>query len=200
MVYPNAAAGLKSMYQARLIALIALVLLIVPIVQIFAVAALLVAGFLALIGLYQCRKDDAGYRTAFMLTIVQLVLDLARTFLPEPYNSILSIVVDAVGLAILYYVCITTNRLLQEVGADEKLIDRGVVVWKLNLVCTVIVIVCQLLGLIPGDISTVIAGFVAIIALVAQIVGMILYLLYLRNAYRTLQAVIPPEQQAQQMM
>ena len=200
MTYPNAAAGLKSMYQARLIALIAIVLVIVPIVQVFAAAALLIAGFLALIGLYQCRKDDAGYRTAFALTIAQLVLDLIQAFLPEPYNSILSVVVNAISLAVLYYVCITTNRLLKDIGADEKLIDRGIVVWKLNLVCTVIVIVCQLLGLIPGDISTVIAGFIAIFALVAQIVGMILYLLYLRNAYRTLQAAIPPEQQVQQMM
>lgn len=200
MIYPNAAAGLKTMYQARLIALIAIVLVIVPIVQVFAAAALLVAGFLALIGLFQCQKDDAGYRTAFTLTIAQLVLDLIQTFLPDPYSSILSIAVDAVGLASLYYVCITTNRLLKEVGTDEKLTDRGIVVWKLNLVCTVIVIVCQLLALIPGDISTVIAGFVAIFALVAQIVGMIIYLLYLRNAYHTLQDSIPPEQQVQQMM
>lgn len=172
-------------------------------------AAMLIAGFLALVGLAQCRKDDKGYRIAFNMIIASLVTDLS-TNLVSAYagtegfagicGNILSIATDVLSLASLYFVCITTNRLLKEVVAAENLIDRGIVVWKLNLVCTVIVIVCQLLGLIPGDISTVIAGFIAIIALVAQIVGMILYLLYLRNAYRALEAAVPPEEEVQQMM
>ena len=71
MTYPNAAAGLKSIYQAKLVGLISIVLVIIPIVQIFAVAALLVAGFLALVGLAQCRKDDPGYNTAFSADHIQ---------------------------------------------------------------------------------------------------------------------------------
>lgn len=209
MTYPNAAAGLKTVYQARLVGLISIVLVIVPIVQVLAVAAMLIAGFLALVGLAQCRKDDKGYRTAFNMVIAGLVTNLAASLVSAyagaegfagTCGNILSIATDVLSLASLYFVCITTNRLLKEVAAAENLIDRGIVVWKLNLVCTVIVIVCQLLGLIPGDISTVIAGFIAIIALVAQIVGMILYLLYLRNAYRALEAAVPPEEEVQQMM
>ena len=64
MTYPHAAAGLKTVYQARLVGLISIVLVIVPIVQVLAVAAMLIAGFLALVGLAQCRKDEKGYRTA----------------------------------------------------------------------------------------------------------------------------------------
>ena len=55
MTYPNAAAGLKTVYQARLVGLISIVLVIVAIVQVLAVAAMLIAGFLALVGLAQCR-------------------------------------------------------------------------------------------------------------------------------------------------
>ena len=51
MTYPNAAAGLRSIFQSKLVGLISIVLVIIPIVQIFAIAALLVAGFLALVGL-----------------------------------------------------------------------------------------------------------------------------------------------------
>lgn len=209
MTYPNAAAGLKTLYQAKLVGLISIVLVIVPIVQVLAVAAMLIAGFLALVGLAQCRKDDKGYRIAFNMIIASLVTDLS-TNLVSAYagtegfagicGNILSIATDVLSLASLYFVCITTNRLLKETAAAENLIDRGIVVWKLNVVCTVILLVCYLLQMIPGNIAAIIAGYLAIFALIAQIVGNVLYILYLHNAYRTLEAVIPPEEQVQQMM
>ena len=209
LTYPNAAAGLKTLYQAKLVGLISIVLVIVPIVQVLAVAAMLIAGFLALVGLAQCRKDDKGYRIAFNMIIASLVTDLS-TNLVSAYagtegfagicGNILSIATDVLSLASLYFVCITTNRLLKETAAAENLIDRGIVVWKLNVVCTVILLVCYLLQMIPGNIAAIIAGYLAIFALIAQIVGNVLYILYLHNAYRALEAVIPPEEQVQQMM
>lgn len=209
MSYPNAAAGLKTVYQAKLVGLISIVLVIVPIVQIFAVAAILVAAFLSLVGLAQCRKDDKGYRTAFNLVIIGLVTNLAAS-LVSAYagtegiagicGNILSAADSVLTLASLYFVCITTNRLLKETGAAENLIDRGIVVWKLNVICTVILIVCYLLRMIPGDITPIIAGYLAIFAVIAQIVGILLYIQYLRSAYRTLEAAIPQEDRVQQMM
>ena len=209
MTYPNAAAGLKTVYQARLVGLISIVLVIVPIVQVLAVAAMLIAGFLALVGLAQCRKDDKGYRTAFNMVIAGLVTNLAAS-LVSAYagtegvagicSTILSIATDVLSLASLYFVCITTNRLLKEVAAAENLIDRGIVVWKLNVVCTVILLVCYLLRMIPGNIAAIIAGYLAIFAVIAQIIGTVLYILYLRNAYRALEAAVPPEEEVQQMM
>ena len=53
MTYPNAAAGLKTMYQAKLVGLISMVPVFFPIIQVFAAAALLVADILTLISLYQ---------------------------------------------------------------------------------------------------------------------------------------------------
>ncbi len=209
MTYPNAASGLKTLYQAKLVGLISIVLVIVPIVQILAVAAMLIAGFLALVGLAQCRKDDKGYRTAFNMVIAGLITNLATNLISayagtEGFagicGNILSIATDVLSLASLYFVCITTNRLLKEVAAAENLVDRGIVVWKLNVVCTVILLVCQLLRMIPGNIATIIAGYLAIFALIAQIVGNVLYILYLHNAYRALEAAVPPEEQVRQMM
>ena len=166
-------------------------------------------AFLALVGLAQCRKDDKGYRTAFNLVIAGLVTNLAAS-LVSAYagtegvagicGNILSIATDVLSLASLYFVCITTNRLLKETAAAENLIDRGIVVWKLNVVCTVILLVCYLLRMIPGNIAVIIAGYLAIFAVIAQIIGTVLYILYLRNAYRALEAAVPPEEQVQQMM
>lgn len=209
MTYPHAAAGLKTVYQARLVGFISIVLVIVPIVQVLAVAAMLIAGFLALVGLAQCRKDDNGYRTAFNMVIAGLVTNLAASLVSayagaEGFagicSNILSIATDVLSLASLYFVCITTNRLLKETAAAKNLIDRGIVVWKLNVVCTVILLVCYLLRMIPGNIAAIIAGYLAIFAVIAQIIGTVLYILYLRNAYRALEAAVPPEEEVQQMM
>jgi len=209
MTYPNVATGLKTLYQAKLVGLISIVLVIVPIVQVLAVAAMLIAGFLALVGLAQCRKDDNGYRTAFNMVIAGLVTNLAASLVSayagaEGFagicSNILSIATDVLSLASLYFVCITTNRLLKEVAAAENLIDRGIVVWKLNVVWAVILLVCYLLWMIPGNIAAIIAGYLAIFAVIAQIIGTVLYILYLRNAYRALEAAVPPEEEVQQMM
>ena len=209
MTYPNVATGLKTLYQAKLVGLISIVLVIVPIVQVLAVAAMLIAGFLALVGLAQCRKDDNGYRTAFNMVIAGLVTNLAASLVSayagaEGFagicSNILSIATAVLSLASLYFVCITTNRLLKEVAAAENLIDRGIVVWKLNVVWAVILLVCYLLWMIPGNIAAIIAGYLAIFAVIAQIIGTVLYILYLRNAYRALEAAVPPEEEVQQMM
>ncbi len=149
MTYPNAAAGLKTMYQAKLVGLISIVPVFLPIIQVFAAAALLVAGILTLIGLYQCRKDDSGCRTAFTLVIVQLVTNLLSRFIPGIIGTIFLLATDVLGLASLYFVC-TTIRLLKPVGAEERITDRGVVVWKINVICTVIMMVCQLIQMIPS--------------------------------------------------
>ena len=66
--------------------------------------------------------------------------------------------------------------------------------------CTVILLVCYLLRMIPGNIAVIIAGYLAIFAVIAQIIGTVLYIQYLRNAYRAMEAADPPEEQVQQMM
>ena len=186
--------------------LISIVPVFFPIIRIFAATALLVAGILTLIGLYQCRKDDTGYNTTFTLVLAAFFINLLSNLLQSYFNApainvtLISIVSDVLTLASLYFVCITTNRLLQTIGTDARTIDRGVLVWRLNVICTAILIVCELLQAFSSDIATVFAGFLAIFALIAQLVGSILYILYLRDAYRALQSAVPPEDQVRQMM
>ena len=201
MTYPNAAAGLKTVYQARLVGLISIVLVIVPIVQVLAVAAMLIAGFLALVGLAQCRKDDKGYRTAFNMVIAGLVTNLAASLVSAfagtegvagICSNILSIATDVLSLASLYFVCITTNKLLKNIGADGRITDRGVVVWKINVICTIVEVVCTLLALIPSASLQLLATVVTLVTAIAQIVGSILYILYLRDATTALKSIGGP--------
>ena len=237
MTYPNAAAGLKTVYQSQIVGLITMVLfpfvnilaaaalktvyqsqivgliamVLFPFVSILAVAALLVVFVLYMVGLNQCAKQDDGYRTAFTLVIINLVVNLLGNFIPLVVNllgnsipgaisTILSLVGDVLTLAALYFVCITTNRLLENLRAPQSTIDRGVVVWKINVICTIVTVVCTLLSMIPVVSLQLLASIVTLIATIAQLVGCILYMLFLRDAYRIMESVIPPEEQVQQMM
>ena len=68
--------------------LISIVPVFFPIIRIFAATALLVAGILTLIGLYQCRKDYSSYRTAFTPVIVQPATNLLSSFIPGIIDTI----------------------------------------------------------------------------------------------------------------
>ena len=54
--------------------------------------------------------------------------------------------------------------------------------------------------MIPVVSLQLLASIVTLIATIAQLVGCILYMLFLRDAYRIMESVIPPEEQVQQMM
>ena len=97
--YPKAAEGLKLMFYGELLAIIGILLTIILIGPIIA----LVGEILVLVGLYRARMDDEGYGTAFMLSIVNIVLGVVSLFVPSDglLGSLLSIISTIISLAIL---------------------------------------------------------------------------------------------------
>ena len=188
MMYPNATHGLERVYQSQVIALVAAVLMIIPVINILAAIALIVSLVLYMIGINEAGKDDESYKTAFTLIIVQLVISVLNSLIG---GVIFDLVNEALALAVLYFVCITTNKLLKNIGADGRITDRGVVVWKINVICT-IVEVCTLLALIPSASLQLLAAVVTLVTAIAQIVGSILYILYLRDATTALKSIGGP--------
>ena len=130
---------------------------------------------------------------------MQPATHLLSSFIPGIIDTIFLPATDAPGPASLYFVC-TTIRLLKPVGAKERITDRGVVVWKINVICTVIIMVCQLLQMIPNEALMIFTVVVTLIACIAQIVGDIMYILFLRDACRTLESHVPPEMHVDQIM
>lgn len=131
MMYPNATHGLERVYQSQVIALVAAVLMIIPVINMLAAIALIVSLVLYMIGINEAGKDDENYKTAFTLIIVQLVISVLNSLIG---GVIFDLVNEALALAVLYFVCITTNKLLKNIGADGRITDRGVVVWKINVI------------------------------------------------------------------
>ena len=185
MMYPNATHGLERVYQSQVIALVAAVLMIIPVINILAAIALV----LYMIGINEAGKDDESYKTAFTLIIVQLVISVLNSLIG---GVIFDLVNEALALAVLYFVCITTNKLLKNIGADGRITDRGVVVWKINVICTIVEVVCTLLALIPSASLQLLAAVVTLVTAIAQIVGSILYILYLRDATTALKSIGGP--------
>ena len=179
--YPKAAEGLKLMFYGELLAIIGILLTIILIGPIIA----LVGEILVLVGLYRARMDDEGYGTAFMLSIVNIVLSIVGLFVPSDglLGSLLSIISTIISLAIIYFVCSTTGNLLLSQG-ESALAQRGQTVWTINLVCAIVSVVLSLLMWIP--LLNILAVVGVIVVMIAELVGYILYMMVLSSSYKLL--------------
>ena len=167
--YQNAGAGLKKMFIAEIGAIICTVLMIIPIINIFAAIALLVFGIISLVGLYGAGKDIAGCKTAFILTIVQLIVSFISGLIKTGVlHTVFNVANYVFGLLIIYFVCTSVAEVMNQVGAAD-ISNKGLTVWKINLVCYIILIV-------------------SIITSIVSIVADIIYMIFLNQAYKALGA------------
>ncbi len=183
----NAGAGLKKMFIASVGSLICLVLLIIPLVNILAAIAVFVFMIMSMIGLYQAGQEIEGCKTAFILTIVNLVVSLAGSFIK---NDIMHVVILIAGYVIdfmvIYLVCTSVGGVLNSIGAIE-ITQKGEVAWKISAVCYV------LLGLIAIAMMTPVFGFLAgiigsIVVLVLSLVAEVCYMIFLSKSSQALGA------------
>lgn len=175
--YPNAAAGLRLMFFGEILTIVGSFLAWIPFLGVLVILA---GGIVSLVGLNRAGADDEGYRTAFMLTIVNIVVGLVGGFI---LSGLASIVSSILSLAVIYFVCITTSNLLHSVGATD-IEQRGRTVWTINLVCTVISVVLNLLLFIP--ILNVLAVIGVFIVAIVELVGYILYMMFLNASAQAL--------------
>lgn len=165
--------ALKWIFIAEILTILAFI----PVVG----AILALIGFiLNLVALYGASKLDQGYHTAFVLTIVGIVVSVLNLFASGVFGSLVSIVSTVVSLGILYFVITTTCKHLEACGKDE-IAKKGTKVWKINLICTIASVVLTLLAFVP-----VLAVVLAIIIAIVNIVAAILYLVFLYKSYNAL--------------
>lgn len=182
----NAGAGLKKMFIASIGAIICSVLLFIPIINILAAIGALVFGILSLVGLYTAGKDIAGCKTAFTITIINLVVSiLGNIFKTGILGSIVTIAGYVLSLLSVYYVCTSVAEVMNSINAGD-VAQKGYTVWKINLVCYIVDIVIAVLALIP--VLNVIAGVAAIIVAIVSLVASILYMVFLNQSYKALGA------------
>lgn len=165
--YTAAGRGLNKVFIGEILAILAFIPLIGLILA-------LIGAIMILAGLNEASAASDGYRTAFWVDIAAIVVKVLAVFI-----SPLGLVSSILAFVMVYLVCITTADILDETG-DPATAAKGRFVWKLYVVCTVIIVVCSLLALIPGVV--ILAALVMIPTVIATLVAGIQYLIFLYRA------------------
>lgn len=189
--YPNVGKGLKMMFWAEIAAIIAAVFSIIPLIGLVGDIAGVVCGIIMIVGVYTAGKDDAGYKKAFLFTILSLIAAFASgcVALIPVVGTIVSNIIDVVltifDLVVTYYVITTTANILRGIGADD-VAKKGMNVWKIVMVCAILGMILGLLAVVPfvGAIAAVLLAVVAIVEVIANI----LYLVFLFKSYKAIGA------------
>lgn len=197
--------ALKWLFIAQLLSIVALLPLVYNLRSLLGAAA----GLLTLAALVRAAREESGYRAALVLCVANLVLGalssvLLRWFIyflirilgtwavqiVGAFSALLSIAGMVLGLLILRQICLTTAGLVDDPG----LAARGIRAWRVNLVCTVAVLLLtaavsallrigldmeKLLGLSTA---------VTLLSAVAQLAARVLYLHFLWQSARCLSA------------
>ncbi|MCM1025474.1 MAG: hypothetical protein NC432_03525 [Roseburia sp.] len=180
----EAKAGLNKMFIAQIGAVVCVLLALIPLVDVLAGLAAWVFVILSLVGLKQAGKDIEGCKTAFLLTIIDLVVTVLHTFLNAGvFGTILSLADTILSLAVIYFVCTSVGETMKQIGASNEA-QLGHTVWIINLVCAAVSVVTSILAVIP--LLNLIAGLADILVAIASLVGSVLYIIFL---YRSSAAI-----------
>ena len=197
--------ALKWLFIAQLLSIVALLPLVYNLRSLLGAAA----GLLTLAALVRAAREESGYRTALVLCVANLVLGALSSVLLRWFiyflirilgtwavqivgalSALLSIAGMVLGLLILRQVCLTTAGLVD----DPAVAARGIRAWRINLICTVAVLLLtaavsallkigldmeKLLGLSTA---------VTLLSAVAQLAARVLYLHFLWQSARCLSA------------
>lgn len=199
--YPNAAKGLKMIFTGQILSIIGMVLTVlgaamtvasmlaggsgaVGIVAILGLIAVIAAYVMEIVGLNKASSDDANYRIALGAAIAALVVSILSNVIPSDFiSTLLSIVTTLLNFVVVNSVCQTSGNLLHSLGNDT-LANRGATVSKIYFICTIVSVVCTVVGTIPflNDLSSLVSLVAAIVALV----GYIMYLTFLSSGSKAL--------------
>ena len=180
--YQNAGSGLKMMFIAELGTIICTVLMVIPIINILAVIGALVFLIISMVGLYSAGKDIEGCKTAFYITIINMVVSVLNAiFKTGIVGTIFTLAGSVLSLLVVYYVCTSVAEALQTKGAADYA-RKGLTVWKINLVCTIITMVITVLNLLPFMVF--VTAIVTVVVGIVSLVAMILYMIFLYNSYK----------------
>lgn len=182
----EAKAGLKKLFIAQIGAVICSVLGQLPVISLVAGLAAWVFIVLTLLGFWQAGKDIEGCKTAFTLTIVNLVVSLLSVIFSKSvlFGTILSLAITVINLAVTYFVCTSVSDVMTKNGSAD-VAKLGHTVWIINLVCALVTVVLVLLAFIPL-LGAVLAAVGGILTAIASLVGGVLYIIFL---YKSSQAL-----------
>ena len=177
--------NLDLLYQSTLAGVICILLMIIPLVNIIALVVALIAAIMVFVAMYRLRAVHDDYHTAFMMSIINIALQLIGGMMGGWLESIIELISTAVVFAQTYHIIRGTNSFLAQLGRDE-VIERGQATIKMYIINLVVSVVASVLLMIAGNnvggLMVALLAIVAIVSLVVSIMAIVRYLKYLGAA------------------
>jgi len=177
--------NLDLLYQSTLAGVVCILLMIIPLVNIIALVVALIAAIMVFVAMYRLRELHDDYHTAFMLSIINIALELIGGMMGGNMESIVGLISTAVSFAQTYHIIRATNSFLAQLGRDE-VIQRGqatIKMYKINLVISVVAsVLLMIAGNSTGRLMVALLAIVAVVSLVVSIMAIVRYLKYLGAA------------------
>lgn len=186
--YFDAQSGLKKLFVGTVGSLVCSVFSQIPVLGMATAVGSLLFTVLAVYGLYQAGNDIEGCKRAFVLYVVEFVIQLleaafAFMTIAAAVSTVCGIVQALLDMTIIYLVCTSVSEvLIKKNYIDEA--KSGKTVWMITVIAYIIGIVATLIGIIP--VLGIIAVPIAFIVAIAKIVAGILYLIFI---YKSSQAL-----------
>ncbi len=147
---------------------------------------IIAAALVTLYGIYIAMPAHENFKMAMYMEIAAVAVSVLNAiFTKGILGGIVDIARAAVSFLILYFVCTAAAALLTDKG-DRAQADKAKVIITLNLVCTVVSVVCILVGWIP--VINIIAGVTAVLSAIVAIVAMVLQLIFYYKSSQSLLA------------
>lgn len=184
MTYSNAGSGLKKVFICQIGSLFCILLMLIPLINLLVPIASCVFLIFGLMGLNETGKDIKGCKTAFYLTIAQLVLEVLSSSLGTGIiETLLSTAISITDFFALYFVCSSVAKVLRT-RSCEDIAAQGEMIWKINLAFYIGKIIVSMLTFLP-----ILEAFVfpiQIIMVIASLAAGILYITFLYKSSKVL--------------
>lgn len=189
--YPNAGKGLQMMFIAAVGSVVCTFLIlisVIPFIMNVALLAMLAFGVLSAVGLYFAATDIAGCKTALILTIAGVVIDVVGQLvsLPKALTELLSIVSSVMSIVCVYCICMSLAGVMKSVKRSD-LAQRGKTVWIVYLVTNTIGLALSVLVSILA--YHFLGVLVALLILIPIVIASVMYLAYIYQCSKVLRTV-----------
>ena len=205
MKFPNAANGVKKLFTAQVLSLIAAIATIIGLALLIITAAsaeanveggaiaaglgtivlmgaasvlILIAAIMSLVGLIQSAKDEGAFKTALFAIGISLVAAIVAAIFSSNgiVQSVCQIVQNVMSIAVTIFVITGVTNLADKLN-NAEVSQKGRNLLKIIVCIYVLALIATIISLIFGGAFFSVTA--AILALVAAVLDVIAYFLYL---------------------
>lgn len=205
MTFPNAAKGVKKLFTAEVLTLIASIATIIGIILLIVTGAAaqanseggaaaagigtivlmaasavlaLIAAIMSLVGIIQAAKDEGAFKTALFAVVISVIAAIVSAIFSSngTVQSICQIVQNIMSIAVTVFVISGVCNLADKLNNDE-VAQKGRNILKIIVCVYALALIATIISLVfGGTFASVTAAIIALVAAILNVIGYFLYL------------------------